>query len=125
MPERTLVVISCFFKLKKHFPNQSSSFQYLENIIHVFVSSHPEYCNSLSTTLNHSSVSRLHFVQNAATRHLSSTQCRAYITPVLVNLHRSPRQCRNDFKILLIIYKPPHGLAPLYISELLCPLADL
>ena len=84
--------------------------------MHAFVSSRLDYCNGLYTTL-----SRLQLVQNTAARILTNTNRRAHITPVLASLHWLPIKARIDFKILLITYKALHGLAPLYIVELLPP----
>ena len=120
------VVQSCFFHLRNIAKIKAIlSFQDLEKIIHAFVSSRLDYCNSLFTTLSRSSVSRLQLVQNAAARLLTNTRRRAHISPVLANLHWLPIACRIDFKILLITYKALHGLAPTYISELLCPLTTV
>ncbi len=41
-----------------------------------------------------------------------------HITPVLASLHWLPVRHRNEFKILLIVFKILHGLAPAYLSEL-------
>jgi len=53
----------------------------LEMIIHAFISSRLDYCNSLFTCLNKSSLSRLQMVQNAAARLLTGTNRRAHISP--------------------------------------------
>ncbi len=42
-----------------------------------------------------------------------------HITPVLASLHWLPVRFRIEFKILLIVLKILHGLAPAYLSELL------
>ncbi len=42
-----------------------------------------------------------------------------HITPTLKDLHWLPVKFRIDFKILLIVFKALHGLAPDYISELI------
>ena len=89
--------------------------------MHASVSSRLDYCNGLYTTLNLSSISRLQLVQNTAARILTNTNRRAHITPVLASLHWLPIKSRIDFKILLTTFKALHGLAPLYISELLSP----
>ena len=93
----------------------------LEKLIHAFISSRLDYCNSLFSTLSRSSLHRLQLVQNAAARLLTNTFRRAHITPVLAALHWLPIECRIVFKISLITYKAIHGLAPDYIAELLSP----
>jgi len=42
-----------------------------------------------------------------------------YITPVLASLHWLPAKIRVDFKVLVFVFKALHGLAQLYISDLL------
>ena len=81
----------------------------------------PSRLYGLYTTLSRSSLSRLKLVQNTAARILTNTNRRAHITPVLAALHWLPIKARIDFKILLITYKALHGLAPLYITDLLPP----
>ena len=97
------------------------SFQDTEKIIHAFVSSRLDYCNSLYTCLSRQAMARLQVVQNSAARLLTRTHRRTHITPILASLHWLPIAFRVDFKILLITYKALHGLAPAYITELLSP----
>ena len=89
--------------------------------MHAFISSRLDYCNGLYTTLSRSSLSRLQLVQNTAARILTNTPRRSHITPVLMGLHWLPIKARIDFKILLITFKALHGLAPVYILDLLPP----
>ena len=62
------------------------SFKDLETVIHAFISSRVDYCNSLYLGICQSSLSRLQLVQNAA-RLLTGTKTRQSITPVLASLH--------------------------------------
>ena len=95
----------------------------LETVIHAFVTSRLDYCNSLYLGLPQSQLSRLQLVQNAAARMLTGTKKHQHITPVLASLHWLPPSFRVHFKVLLIVYKALHGLAPSYISDLLHPLS--
>ncbi len=52
----------------------SLSFQDLEIVIHAFITSRLDYCNSLYVGLPQSSLSRLQMVQNAAARLLTGHQ---------------------------------------------------
>ncbi len=114
------VVKSEFFQLRmiakiKYF----LSFKDLETVIHAFISSRLDYCNSLYLGVAQSCLSRLQLVQNSAARFLTKTRKRESITPVLIGLHWLPIEYRIQFKILLFVYKSLTGLAPNYLSDLL------
>lgn len=91
----------------------------LERVIHAFITSRLDYCNSLYVGLDKRSLRRLQLVQNAAARLLTSTKKRDHITPVLASLHWLPVCCRIDFKILMFVFKILNGLAPQYLVELI------
>ena len=92
-----------------------------EKLIHAFVTSRLDYCNSLLAACPKSSLRSLQLVQNAAARLLAGTSRRDHITPVLVSLHWLPVDSRIKFKILLLTYKALHGMAPSYIKDLIVP----
>ncbi len=94
-------------------------FKDFEKVIHAFVSTRLDYCNSLYMGINQSSLARLQMVQNAATRLLSGVRKREHITPVLISLHWLPARFRIDFKVLLLVFKCLNGLASEYLSNLL------
>ncbi len=83
-------------------------------MIHAFVSTRLDYCNSLYVGINQSSLARLQMVQNAAARLLTGVRKREHITPVLISLHWLPVRFRIDFKVLLLVFKCLNGLAPEY-----------
>ena len=58
---------------------------------------------------------------HAAARLISRTPKSHHITPVLQQLHWLPVKDRVSFKLLLLTFKALHGLAPIYISELIKP----
>lgn len=88
----------------------------LEKLIHAFISSHLDYCNSIFTGLPKKSIRQLQLIQNAAARVLTRTKKIEHITPVLKSLHWLPVAQRIDFKVLLLVYKSLNGL---YIRDLL------
>ena len=92
-----------------------------EKLIHAFVTSRLDYCNSLMSGCPMRSLNGLQLVQNAAARVLTRTRRRDHITPVLASLHWLPIKWRIDFKILLLTYKALHGCAPSYIVDLITP----
>ena len=70
---------SCFFHLRNIAKLWSVvSRNEMEMLIHAFISSRLDYCNSLFTCLNKSSIQRLQTVQNAAARLLTLQQMVTY-----------------------------------------------
>ena len=91
----------------------------LECLVHAFVTSQLDYCNSLLCGIPSSLLHRLQRIQNTAARILTNTSKFDHITPVLKNLHWLPVQKRVEFKILLLVYKCIYKLAPVYLKELI------
>ncbi len=81
-------------------------------LIHVFMSSRLDYCNALLGGCSARLINKLQLVKNAAARDLTRTRKYEHISPVLSTLHWLPIKHRIDLKILLIIYKALHCLAP-------------
>ena len=54
-----------------------------------------------------------------AARLTTLTKYRDHISPILRELHWLPIKSRIMYKILLLTYKSLHGLAPLYLQELI------
>ena len=112
----------------------SSSFYYLYNIrrirkylfkhctetlIHAFISSRIDYCNSLLYGLPDCQINKLQRVQNACARLVCNESKFCHITPLLISLHWLPVRYRIEFKLLLITFKVLNGLAPLYLTQLI------
>ena len=90
-----------------------------ETLIHAFVTSQLDYCNSLLYGVSKEQLSRLQSVQNAAARLVTQSRKFDHITPVLIDLHWLPIEARIRFKVLLITYKIINGIAPMYLSDLI------
>ena len=91
---------------------------YAVKFIHAFVTSSLDYCNGLLSGYLDKALNKLQLVLNTAARILTRTINNYHITPVLASLHWLPVKARVDFKVLLLIYKALHGLAPTYLSDL-------
>ncbi len=88
------------------------SFKDLERVIHAFISSRLDYCNSLYVGLDQYSLCRLQLVQNAAACLLTGTEEGDHIMPVLASLNWLPIHFRIHFKVLLFVFMILSDLAP-------------
>ena len=90
-----------------------------EVLVHAFVSSLLDNCNSLLVGLPVKQVTKLQRIQNSAARLVSKSPRKEHTTPILKELHWLPIKFRIRFKILLLVFNAIHGLAPSYLSDLL------
>ena len=90
-----------------------------KTLIHAFVTSHLDYCNSLLYGTPKYQLDRLQRVLNAAARLTCYVPRFNHITPTLMELHWLPVKFRIHFKVALLVFKSLHGLAPPYLSELI------
>ena len=88
-------------------------------IIHAFLTSRLDYCNSLFLSLPDTQINKLQRVQNACARLICNSSRYSRCRPLLNELHWLPVWQRIAFKVLLLTYKAIHGLAPTYIQELI------
>lgn len=102
-------------RIRKHLSRDSWS----ETLIHAFVSSRLDYCNSLLYGLPQVQIDKIQRVQNAAARLIFEQPKFCHITPVLSQLHWLPIKYRIEFKILLMTFKASHGMAPDYLCKLI------
>ena len=90
-----------------------------KTLVHAFISSKIDYCNSLLYGLPEYQLNKLQRVQNMCARLICNESKYCHITPLLVDLHWLPVKFRIEIKILLIVFKIFRGLAPSYLSFLI------
>ena len=83
-----------------------------ETLVHAFVSSRLDYCNSVFAGLTKSVLHSLQLIQNAAARLVTRTNKREHISPVLIDLHWLPISQRITFKIAVLVYKSLSDACP-------------
>ena len=87
-------------------------------LIHAFVTSRIDSCNSLLIGLPTNELNRLQRLQNAAARLVCRVKRHEHITPILQSLHWLPVSQRIIYKTLILTFKALHNLAPSYIQDL-------
>ena len=87
-------------------------------LIHAFVTSRIDYCNSLLFGLSSFQISKIQRVQNAAARVIFTKSKYCHITPLLKELQGLPVTYRIQFKVILITFKALRDMAPSHISSL-------
>jgi hypothetical protein len=101
-------------KIRRFLSHQSTC-----TIVHAFITSRLDYCNSLLYGLPKCLLGKLQRIQNAAARIITGAKKFDHISPILRELHWLPVYQRINFKILLITFKVIHGMAPKYLEELI------
>ena len=87
-------------------------------LVHTFVTSRVDYCNSLLYGLPPSHLNKVQRILNATARLVCRAPCYCSITLLLYELHWLQVRQRISFKILLFVFKAIHGFAPTYLREL-------
>ena len=100
-------------RIRKYLSSQTA-----EMLVHAFVSSRLDYCNSLLYGLPKELLKKLQHVQNVVARIVTHTGKSDHITPVLCQLHWLPIGERIVLNILLLTFKCLNGLAPPYLCDL-------
>jgi hypothetical protein len=110
-----------YFQLRQlRVVSRSLTKEALKMLLHAFVFSRLDYCNSLFYGLPDTSISKLQSVQNAAARLFGGLRRFDHVTPILRDqLHWLPIRQRIEFKIATLVYKSLNHLAPEYLLDML------
>ena len=101
-------------RIRKYLSTQTT-----EILIHAFVTSKLDHCNSLLYNVPKNVIKKLQSVQNAAARLITRSRKCDHITPILLDLHWLPVSERIKFKILLLTLKALHQQSPTYFHDLI------
>jgi hypothetical protein len=116
---------SCYFQLRQLRQVKGSlTSDAIKILVHAFISSRLDYCNSLLVGVSDGVLEKLQSVQNAAARLVTGTKKFDHITPVLRDLHWLPIRKRITYKVAMLVYKCLHGLAPSYLAEFCRPVSS-
>jgi hypothetical protein len=107
-------VIHRIGKLRRYLDNEST-----EKLVHAFVTSRIDNCNSILYGLPEKQLSKLQRIQNMAARVVTRSKKHDHITPVMFSLHWLPVRQRIVYKVLLLTFKALNNLAPTYITDLI------
>ena len=106
---------SCFFHLRRlRAIKQSLTSDAIRTLVHAFVSSRLDSCNSLFAGVSNQLLQKLRVVQNAPARLVTGARRSEhnFMTPVLRDLHWLPVRQRITFKTAVLVYKCVHDMAP-------------
>eukprot|EP00914_Ancora_sagittata_P027125 GHVO01053152.1.p1 GENE.GHVO01053152.1~~GHVO01053152.1.p1 ORF type:complete len:211 (-),score=15.80 GHVO01053152.1:333-965(-) len=104
--------LRCLRRIQKYIDNDA-----LESLVHAFITSKIDYCNSLYIGTPKHQLQRLQRIQNCAARLLVGAERYEHITPILKYLHWLPVDQRVIFKILLLVFKAANNIGPVYLRE--------
>ena len=93
--------------------------KHAQMLVQAVISSRLDYCNSLFYGANKNVIYKLQKVQNAAARLVSMRRKRQSVSDVLKNLHWLRVEARIIFKLLTLVFKSVHNLAPQCIVDLI------
>ena len=101
-------------RIRKYLSTQTA-----EILIHAFVTSKLDHCNSLPFNVPKNVIKKLQQVSNAAARLITRSRKCDHIIPILLDLHWLPVSERIKFKILQLTFKALHQQSPTYIQDLI------
>ena len=107
----------CTYKLRMvNIIRDKLSVHVAERVVNAMVTGNLDYCNSLLYGITAGQLGRLQKIQNTAARLILRRNRRSSATVMLHELHRLPIKKRVMYKLLLVVYKSQHDMAPDYIT---------
>ena len=89
----------------------------LKTLVHAYITSRIDFCNSLLVGSTQKQLSRLQVLHNSSARMLTNTSKYDSISPILYQLHWLPIKFRILFKVLTMAHKFIYGInTPSYIN---------
>jgi hypothetical protein len=112
---------TCYYQLRQlRSVRRSLSFTACTSLVHAFITSRLDYCNSLLAGISVGLMSQLQSVVRVAARLVMRKRKFDPISnDIRDRLHWLPVKQRIDFKLGLLVYKCLHGEAPSYLAEML------
>ena len=116
-----IVCRSCFYQLRQlRVVRRSLTFEASVQLVHAFINSRLDYCNSLLAGVGDQLISQLQSVLRAAARLVLQKKKFDRISDDIRNkLHWLPIRQRISFKLCLLVFRCLRGEAPPYLSEML------
>ena len=120
------VVTSCYIILKNlHLIRKYLNKESAASVIHAFITSKLDMCNSLFFGLTAKNIAKLQHVQNFAARIVCGRPARTSSLPLLRELHWLNIEQRFHFKTLVLVFRCLNCAAPSILADKLvlsCPL---
>ena len=112
------VVSSSYYEIKKIAAiRKFLSIPQCEQLIHSFISSKLDYSNALYFGIKKQLILKLQRVQNAAMRLLLKLRKKAPVSSHFLEYHWLNIESRILFKVILIIFKCLHNMAPILLAK--------
>ena len=91
----------------------------LERLVHAFISTKLDYCNSCLYGLPGIEIQKVQCIQNAAARLITKCKIQDHISPILYQLHWLTIKKRIVYKLLLLTFKSLFYQTPSYLYDTL------
>jgi hypothetical protein len=90
-------------------------------VIHAFVTSRVDYCNSVLFGCPGYVLDSLQSILNAAARMIHGSSRYDHVSPLLQQLHWLSAPCRIEYKVAITVFNCLKGSGPQYLTDMLLP----